>query len=56
MVHYFEQCRKINGEYYVGELRQLRMQIARKRRGKLTLGALLLQDNAPLPNDDVHMT
>ena len=47
MIDDFEQCRTINGEYYVGELRQLRMQIAKKRRGKLTLGALLLQDNAP---------
>ena len=35
-----------NDAYYAGELRRLRQEIARKRRGKLTHGVLLLQDNA----------
>ena len=42
-----EQGSTINGAYYAGELRRLRQEIARKRRGKLTRGVLLLQDNAP---------
>ena len=36
----------INSAYYPGELRRLSQEIARKRRGKLTCGVLLLQDNA----------
>ena len=38
---YLEQGRTINGAFYAGELRRLRLEIARKRRGKLTRGALL---------------
>ena len=44
MIDYLEQDRTINGAYYASELRRFR-QIARKRRGKLTRGVLLLQDN-----------
>ena len=44
MIDYLEQCRTINGAYYAAELRRLRKEIARKRRGKSTRGVLLLQD------------
>ena len=51
-----DQGRTINGAYYAGKLRRLRQEIARKRRGKLTRGVLLLQDNAPAPTSEVAMT
>ena len=51
MVDYLDQGCTINGAYYAGELKRLSQEIARKRRGKLIRGVLLLQDNAP-----VHMT
>ena len=41
--HYLEQGRTINGAYYAAELRRLRQEIARKRRGKLTRCVLFLQ-------------
>ena len=47
MIDYLEQGRTINGAYYVGVLRRLRLEITRKRREKLTRGILLLQDNGP---------
>ena len=47
MVDYLVEGPTINGAYYAEELRRLRQEIVRKRRVKLTLGALLLQDNAP---------
>ena len=47
MIDYLEQGRTINSAYYAGKLRQLRQEIARKRRVKLTCGVLPLQDNAP---------
>ena len=47
MSEYLEQGRMINGAYYAGELRRLRQEITRKRRGKLIRGVLLLQDNTP---------
>ena len=37
----------MNSAYYAGELGKLRQEIAKKRRGKLTQGVLLLQNNAP---------
>jgi hypothetical protein len=48
MIDYLEQGRTINGTNYVDELRRLRQEIVRKRRGKLTEGVLdlLLHDNA----------
>ena len=46
----------INGAYYAGELRRLRQEIARKRRGKLTCGVLLLQQNAPAHTSQVDIT
>ena len=47
MVDYLEEGRTINVAYYAEELRLLRQEIVRKRRGKLTRGVLLLHDNAP---------
>ena len=46
MVDYLEEDRTINDAYYAEELRRLRHEIVRKRRGKLTRSILLLQDNA----------
>ena len=42
MVDYFQEGRTINGAYYAVELRRLRHEIVRKRKGKLTPGVLLL--------------
>ena len=56
MMDYLEQGRTINGAYYAAELRRLRQEIARKTRGKLTQGVLLLQDNAPAHTSQVAMT
>ena len=56
MIDYLEQGRTINGAYCVGELRRLRQEIARKRRGKLSGGVLLLQDNAPANRSQVAMS
>ena len=52
MIYYFEQGRK----NCAGELSRLRQEIARKRRGKLTRGVLLLKDNAPVHASQVAMT
>ena len=56
MIDYLDQGRKINDAYYSGELRRLRQEIARKRRGKLTRDVLLLQDNAHAHTSQVTMT
>ena len=56
MIDYLEQGRTINGAYYAAELRRLRQEIARKTRGKLTPGVLLLQGNAPAHTSQVAMT
>jgi histone-lysine N-methyltransferase SETMAR len=55
MIDYLEQCRTINGAYNVDEMRRLRQEIARKRRGKLTQGVLLLHGNAPAHTSQVAM-
>ena len=47
MIDYIEKGCTINGAYYAEELRWLHQEIVGKRRGKFTLGVLLLQDNAP---------
>ena len=47
MVGYLEEGRTVNGTYNAEELRRLRQQIVKKKRGKLTRGVLLLQNNAP---------
>ena len=46
----------INGVYYTGELRRLRQEITRKRRGKLTRCVQLLQDNTSAHTSQVPMT
>ena len=56
MIDYLEQGSTINGAYYAGELRRIRQEIARKRRGKLTRGVLLLHDNDPAHRLQVAMT
>ena len=56
MIDYLEQGRAINDAYYAAELRCLRQEIAKKRRGKLTHGVLLLQNNAPAHISQVAMT
>ena len=56
MIDDLEQSRKKNGAYYAGEWRQIRLETARKRRGKLTIGVLLLQDNAPAYMSQVAVT
>ena len=47
MVDYLEEGRKIYGAYY--------QEIVKKRRGMLTRGVLLLQDNAPAHTSQVAM-
>ena len=42
MTDYLERGLMINGAYYAGEMRRIWQEIAKKRRGKLTLGVLLL--------------
>ena len=56
LVHHLEEGRTINGAYNAEELRQLRQEIVRKRRGKLTRGVLLLQDNARAHRSHVAIT
>ena len=56
MIDYLEQGCTINGAYYAAELRRLCQEIARQRRGKLTLGVLLLHDNAPAHTSQAAMT
>jgi histone-lysine N-methyltransferase SETMAR len=46
MIDYLEHGRTRNGTYYADEFRRLRLEIARKRKGKHTQGVLLLHDNA----------
>ena len=52
MTDHLEQGRTINGAYYAGELKRLRQETTRKRRGSF----LLLQDNAPSHTSQVAMT
>ena len=54
MIDYLEQGRTINGAYYAGVLRRIRLEITRKRRGKLTRGILLFQDNAPAHTSQIR--
>ena len=56
MIDNLEQGRTINCVYYAGELRRLRQELTRKRRGKLTRSVLFLQDNAPAHTSQVAMT
>ena len=54
IVDYFEEGPMINGAYYA-ELRWLCQDIVKKRRGKVTWGVLLLQDNATAHTSQVAM-
>ena len=56
MIYNLEQGRTINNAYNAGELRWQRQEIARKRRGKLTHGVLIFQDNTPAHTLQVAMT
>ena len=56
MIDYLQQGRTIHGACYAAELRRLRQEIARKRRGKWTRSVLLLQDNVPAHTSQVVMT
>ena len=47
MIDYLKQGRKIYCANYAAKFGRLHQEIARKRRGKLTRGILLLNDNAP---------
>ena len=56
MIDYLVQGRTINDAFYEGKLRQLHPEISRKRRGKLTKGDLLFQENAPAHTSQFAMT
>ena len=56
MIDYLQQGLTINGAYYASKLKQLCQEITRKRRGKLTRGGLLLQDNTSAHMSQVAMT
>ena len=55
MIDYLEKGSTVNGQYYASELRRLREEIKKKRRGKLAKGVYLLQDNAPAHTSQVAM-
>lgn len=48
MIDYLPKNTTMNADYYANLLDQLREQIKEKRRGKLSKGVLILQDNAPV--------
>ena len=48
MIDYKPAGTSITGEYYANVIKQLRVAIKEKRRGKLAAGVLLLHDNAPV--------
>lgn len=55
MIDYLPKKTTITGEYYATLIKKLRECIKEKRRGKLTAGILLLQDNAPVHRAQVAM-
>ena len=55
MMDYLEECSTIKSAYYAEELRWLRQEIVKKKRSKLTQGALLLHDNASVHTSQVAM-
>ena len=55
MMDYLNEGRTLNGSYYAEELRRLHQKIVTKRRGMLSRGVLLLQDNAPSYSAQVAM-
>ena len=48
LIDYKPSGTSITGEYYANVIKQLRVAIKEKRRGKLAAGVLLLHDNAPV--------
>ena len=48
LIDYKPACTSITGEYYANVIKQLRVAIKEKRRGKLAADVLLLHDNAPV--------
>ena len=55
MVDYREDGRTINGACFADDLRRLRETIVKKRRGMLTRGFLLLQDNTQAHTSQTDM-
>lgn len=53
LTDYLEHGSTINGPYYALLLERLRAILRTKRRGTLTVGSLLLQDNAPAHTSDI---
>ena len=56
MIDYLEEGSAINSAYYTGELRRLRQEFARKRREKLTLSRMIMQDHTTAHMSQVVMT
>ena len=48
LIDYKPAGTSVTGEYYANVIKQLRVAIKEKRRGKLAAGVLLLHDNAPV--------
>lgn len=55
LVDFLQHGMTITGQYYADLLVKLREAIKEKRRGKITKGVLLLQDNAPVHKSRVAM-
>ena len=55
MIDYVERGETVTGIYYAELIRKLRSAIKEKRRGKLSHGVLLHQDNAPAHTAAVTM-
>jgi len=55
MIDYLERGKTVTGVYYTELIRKLRSAIKEKRRGKLSHGVLLHQDNAPARTSAVAM-
>ena len=53
LIEYKPAGTSIIGEYYANVIKQLRVAIKEKRRGKLAAGVLLLHDNAPVHKSQV---
>ena len=53
LIDYKPTGTSIIGEYYANAIKQLRVAIKEKRRGKLAAGVLLLHDNAPVHKSSV---
>ena len=54
MIDYKPAGTSITGEYYANVIKQLKVAIKEKGRGKLAAGVLLLHDNAPVHKSELH--